>query len=331
MKHELDPWLAENLRCPRDGSTLTLVGDELVSGTDSRYPVVDGVPVMLVSGVPPTHRYCVESLEAVGRTSGSGSTVAGDGGIDPFVQDEVARTCGIMYSPLRHALTRYPIPSFPLVPGARGEPLLDIGCNWGRWCVSAAMAGFAPVGIDPSLDAVLAAGRVSRGLGLKCLFVVGDSRYLPFRSACFETVFSYSVLQHFSREDLERTLAGAGRVIAPGGRSIIQMAAKIGLRNFLSMAGRGFREPGDFEVRYWSLGDLLDTFNRHIGRSRAQAEGFFSLGSQLADVDMLPLRFRAVVYASELFVRLSRILRPLVMVADSVYLESVKDSGQGEN
>ena len=31
-------------------------------------------------------------------------------------------------------------------------------------------------------------------------FVVGDARFLPFRSGSFDYVWSYSVLQHFSRE-----------------------------------------------------------------------------------------------------------------------------------
>ena len=57
------------------------------------------------------------------------------------------------------------------------------------------------MGIDPSLDAVLAARRVSRQLGVEASFVVGDARFLPFANDSFDTVFCYSVLQHFSKEN----------------------------------------------------------------------------------------------------------------------------------
>jgi cyclopropane fatty-acyl-phospholipid synthase-like methyltransferase len=52
-------------------------------------------------------------------------------------------------------------------PGA-GKLLLDIGCSWGRWSISAARNGWCVVGIDPSLGAIMAARRAFflYGIGL---------------------------------------------------------------------------------------------------------------------------------------------------------------------
>jgi len=56
----LDPWVLEVLRCPLTGETLSgpveVDGEQvLVTPSGVRYPVVDGVPVLLVDearGVP---------------------------------------------------------------------------------------------------------------------------------------------------------------------------------------------------------------------------------------------------------------------------------------
>lgn len=53
----LDPQLLEILRCPQTRSELTLVseGDDwfLQGGSGLRYPIVDGVPVMLIDAAHP--------------------------------------------------------------------------------------------------------------------------------------------------------------------------------------------------------------------------------------------------------------------------------------
>jgi len=44
----LDPWYTANLVCPRDHGALTQAGAALVCAAGHRYPVIDGVPVMLL-------------------------------------------------------------------------------------------------------------------------------------------------------------------------------------------------------------------------------------------------------------------------------------------
>src|SRR5204863_8472237 len=126
-------------------------------------------------------------------------------------------------------LDRYPIPVLRL-PDGGGRRLLDVGCSWGRWSMAAARNGYRVVGIDPSLGAVMAARRVARDLKFDASFVVGDARFLPFVQDSFDTVFSYSVIQHFSKVDAKQAIGEIARVLAHGGTTKVQMPSQLGIR-----------------------------------------------------------------------------------------------------
>ena len=319
----MDEWLRNHLVCPRDKRPLELSGDVLTCPDGHTYRVYDGIPVMLVDDVEVTHDYITRTLEKLASDEATDRKDSLNGSqIDQFVQGEVPYTSGTLYFSVQHKLTRYPIPRTYL-PEGNGERLLDIGCNWGRWSIAAAQKGYRPVGIDPSLDAVLAARNVSRQLGVETHFVVGDARFLPFVDDSFDTVFSYSVLQHFSKENAKISLDEAARVLKPDGKALIQMPNKYGIRQYQQYRRRGFSEGEGFEVRYWTPSELLTTFEAKIGPTRMFTDCYFGLGIQASDVDLLPLHYRAIVYSSEVLRRISTIFTPLTKVADSVYLESI--------
>jgi hypothetical protein len=66
---------------------------------------------------------------------------------------------------------------------------------------------------------------------------------------------------------------------------------------------------------------LASTFRATFGSVRIVADGFFSLNPQISDVNLLPWKYRSVVYASEALRKISRVLCPLTYVADSLYVE----------
>ena len=90
-------------------------------------------------------------------------------------------------------------------------------------------------------------------------------RRLPFADASFDVVFSYSVLQHLPRGDVEDAAGEIGRVLRPGGTAWLQMPNTFGVRNLQKQALRRFRDGTGFEVRYWTPAALRRTFAR-IGR-----------------------------------------------------------------
>jgi SAM-dependent methyltransferase/uncharacterized protein YbaR (Trm112 family) len=332
----LSPGLLDKIVCPRDKQALRFEAGKLRCPDEHSYAVIEGVPILLVADARQTHSEGLRSLQVAetGDTSCIGDLETVPGQIDAFVQDWIAATNGNMYRHLIGKLEEYPIPRLRLPPG-NGASFLEIGCSWGRWCVAAARAGYRPIGIDPSLKGVRAAQRVARQLGISAVYVVADGRYLPFRDGTFQRVFSYSVLQHLSPQDVRDTLIEIGRVLSPEGNTTVQMANALGVRCLYHQLRRGFREAKAFEVRYWTPRQLRNVFEALIGPSRLSVDGFFSLNAQLSDARFLSLPYRTVVYASEALRLLSVWLPPLSYVADSLYVSSsreiIRSPGQSQS
>jgi len=313
--------LLQLLVCPRDHAPLNESNAGLVCTHGHRYPIVEGVPILLIPEAQQTHTEAVRSLQA--GTAPDVMTAPpsrpASNEIDSFVQQIIAGTNGCLYIPLIGKLTEYPIPSLRL-PRGEGKLFLEIGCNWGRWCVAAARAGYRAVGIDPSLKGIRAARTVAQQLNVEVDYVVADGRHLPFAANSFDQVFSYSVLQHLSRENVGRVLQEIARVMCGDGECLVQMPNRFGLRCLYHQARRGFREGRDFEVRYWTPRELRSTFRHVFGSARVSVDGFFSLNPQISDVQLLPRRYRPIIYASELLRAASHVFSGLTYFADSLYV-----------
>jgi len=343
----MDRGLLEILICPRhQDHPLEERGEDLVCPCGCEYPVVQGVPVLLRDDIEQTlwvanaslekarqlrslpfanPDFCLETIgvSPEQRESLAAALRSKTEDVDPVVSHLVGATNGILYHSLIGRLSSYPIPELRL-PSAKGALFLDMGCNWGRWCVAAAKRGYSPVGIDPSLGAILAARRICRQLDVNAQFIVADSRYLPFHPQVFDVAFSYSVLQHFSRDNVRTTLHEIARVLKPGGASMIQMPNALGIRSLYNQARRGFRHARGFEVRYWTPAGLKKTFESLLGPTSLSVDCFFGLGIQDSDEHLLPPRHRLVVRASRAVRSISQKFHPLQVFADSLYACSVK-------
>ena len=346
---DAESWCERNLVCPRDQQSLRSDAGALTCPTGHRYPVVEGIPVVLRDDVRQTIDVAERSLAAA-REHMRAPRAAGDlyvdtlgiaphekAGIrnaardqmkvDPVVAYLVGATSGYLYSHLIGTLERHPIPELRL-PLSSGAKFLDIGCNWGRWSIAAARKGYTVVGIDPSLGAVLAARRLCIAMGLDLHFVVADARFLPFPTGSFDVAFSYSVLQHLSREDVRRVLDGLHGVLRPGGEALIQMPNRLGLRCLYHQARRGFREGRAFEVRYWSIPELTRVFESALGPTQLSVDCYFGLGLQRSDENLMRPLGRAAVRVSDGLRRASERLPAMRHVADSIYVRAV-NRGQG--
>lgn len=344
-----DKWLLDNLVCPREHGSLSVLGSKLICPAGHEYPVIKGVPVMILADLEQTgpigsassellqlvyqeseqkykDDYFLDTLSLGGEHMAAlkrAIETAQLGEVDPVVRYMVSETCGNLYRPLVGRLSTYPIPELRL-PEGRGKLHLDLGCSWGRWSVAASRKGYQPIGVDFSLGAVLAARRVCSHIGAQGVFVVADVRYLPFRSGLFDVVFSYSVLQHFSKEDAKMALREAARVLKEDGASLIQMANALGLRSLQLQMRRRFREGRGFEVRYWTLPELRRTFSQLLGPSSVSADAYGGLGIQRSDIRMLTPARRMLVHCSELLRKLSTHLPWMRYFADSLYVRSIR-------
>ena len=335
------------LCCPKDCSSLVRQSDDVLScGQGHRYPIFDSVPVLLRDDTAQTIDLAWASLARARSEPGSidgrdpdlyleslgvsdaEKTMAvqlarANGEIDPVVSVLISATNGISYKHLIGTLSEYPIPVIR-VPSTRSRVLLDIGCSWGRWSIAAARKGYHVFGIDPSLSAIMAAKRVAKQINLSIDYICGDARYLPFSDNGFDAVFSYSVIQHFSKTDAQQVLTEIGRVLKPSGSCLIQMPNYLGVRSLFNLARRKFAIGNGFEVRYWSISELRHTFASQIGPPELSVHCFFGLGLEPSDAHLMSHHVRWVVYISESLRKLSMKIPLLTHLADSVYVAAVK-------
>jgi hypothetical protein len=101
------------------------------------------------------------------------------------------------------------------------------------------------------------------------------------------------------------------------------MANFLGIRSLYHQLRRKFREPRDFDVRYWSVRELLTTFEKAIGDTSISIDCFFGLGLQMSDREFMPPIPRLAVMLSEVLRKSSGKIGALRYLADSVYVTSI--------
>jgi SAM-dependent methyltransferase len=319
----VDQNLLAILRCPASGQKLEIDAEGLTTIDGShRYPVVAGIPCLIPALVNPTHVGNARRRDE-NRRLGSETVDVSDDAIYSFIDATIVRTGGNLFRGSR-LNAAYPIAKFP--DGFLDGPILDIGCNWGRWTIGGAQTGHRMIGVDTGLRALLCAQELSRKLvpGRIPSFVLADARTLPFSAESIAGVFSYSVLQHFSKENMMVSLGEIQRVLRQGGRSLIQMPNRRALRSLLVLARRGFSEGSEFDVRYYSISELLQLFTQHIGRSDWRVDCFLGLNVHAHDRKFVRPSRRLIIDIAEALRRASETLPFLRRYADSVLVSSVK-------
>lgn len=281
------------LICPKHRYPLT----DLICPANHTYSSFRGIPILLRDDVVDVHENATRSLNQVRGLI----EVEGPG----YIDKAVASTCGILYRPLINRMTEYPIPDIPLPPG--NGSLLDVGCGWGRWVVAAARKGYSVVGVDVSLDALVAAKELCEKYRIDARLVCADARYLPFDDNAFDRAYSFGVLHHFDKPDARLAIGEMKRV---AGSRLIQLAGNNGIRTLFNKVKRGFRDAQGAEVRYWTPSEL-----REIGKITPHA--YLGTGIIASDARYLPLKYRAIISISEFAKRMS-LLRE---VADSYWVE----------
>src|SRR5438094_10008876 len=101
--------------------------------------------------------------------------------------------------------------------GFGGKRVLDVGCGGGILAETLAAEGAVVTGIDPSEKSLAVARDHARRSGVTIDYRRGTAEDLGGAGleGTFDLVFAVDVLEHV--DDLERTIAGIARVLAPGG------------------------------------------------------------------------------------------------------------------
>ncbi|HEX5422642.1 MAG TPA: class I SAM-dependent methyltransferase [Candidatus Acidoferrales bacterium] len=306
------------LWCPEHNAGVRSADGQLVCEAGHDIPIECGVPVFAAD---PRREPTPLNMPAMDvRTQPSA--------VDEFVDDWIVNTNGNLCWRVRGRLPRYPIPAWPARPASKPDgTLVDIGCSWGRWTIAAARSGYATWGIDVHINALWAARRVTRELGVQSDFACCDAAHLPFRPNSIDFVFSYSVLQHLAKDAVRTVLKEIARILRPGGTCLVQLPNAFGAMSLLRRARRGFREAaaGTFEMRYWKRREIQHAF-RDAGLSDVHfgAEGFFLQNTQRDDSDLLSTAGAMAMRTSLALRDLANRAPALVRFADSLWVEAKK-------
>tara|TARA_X000001036_G_scaffold395472_1_gene396461 strand:- start:349 stop:1356 length:1008 start_codon:yes stop_codon:yes gene_type:complete len=330
-------WLSKIISCPRCMKDLNIEKDKFICQAGCTYPIVDGIPIFILQDFDQTHESGVKNtLKIISEFKNSDSeNIRLVNDLHPYVQKNIGGTSGNLYSPLIGKLKSYPIPRLRVKFAENTDSIfLDVGSNWGRWSVAAAKKGYKVIGIDPSIEGIFAAREVAKSLNVKAEFMVADARFLPFKKESIDMVFSYSVLQHFSKKNAKKSLSSFGEVLKERGECFIQMPNKYGIKSIFNQLKRALLKKENlatwykhnFRIRYWTIKELMNTFSEKIGPSKSSVDGYFGLGIQISDLSILPLRYKLIVLTSEMLRKVSLKVPFIKNFADSIYIRSIKKS-----
>jgi ubiquinone/menaquinone biosynthesis C-methylase UbiE len=117
--------------------------------------------------------------------------------------------------------------------GARpGDHVVDVGCGPGAAARFAAREGARVTGVDPARVMLGMARRLTRA-SAGVTYLEGTAESLPLPDASATVVWTIASVHHW--HDVDRGLAEARRVLAPGGRFLaMERRARPGARGFAS-------------------------------------------------------------------------------------------------
>ena len=157
-------------------------------------------------------------------------------------------------------------------------------------------------------------------------FALADARYLPFAVESFDGAFSYSTIQHFSRQNALIILDNIARVLKPGGKTVIQMPNIGGISARLrAIRGVDLREGSEFDVRWYSLGELTQIFAEHIGNSNWSIDCFLGLNVHARDKKHVKRIRKLVIHAASIAEFVARKIPVARNFSDSVFVNSTKE------
>ncbi|MDP2315330.1 MAG: methyltransferase domain-containing protein [Pseudomonadota bacterium] len=173
------------------------------------------------------------------------------------------------------------------LPLKRGDRVLEIGGHRSGllpWLERT--RGITGSGLDISPVWVAAQNAAARARGSDTLWVLGDAEALPFADQSFAAVVAFDVFEHLTH--LDRALAEAFRVLAPGGRLVVHMPVQD-----IDGSFDGFqraRDPADYAARQASVGHFHERMpTRRQMRTRMEGVGFQVLDMQSFNVWIQPL------------------------------------------
>ena len=225
-------WLVPLLCCPRcrAGLVLTPSGSDPEQGIlghaevgcDERYPVIDGIPRLLLGDArSAVVRRRAEWFASDASREALGRSWSGAGGIGDVVSDfdyEWSRYSAGRTPDLDRVFDMY----FDLMTPqhfADRLTVLDGGCGAGRWALAVAGRGPRVIAVDLGFSVEIA--KRNAGPSERLAFVQADLAALPLREGAVDWAYSLGVLHHIV--DPARALARIAAAVRPSGDLLLYL------------------------------------------------------------------------------------------------------------
>jgi ubiquinone/menaquinone biosynthesis C-methylase UbiE len=149
-------------------------------------------------------------------------------------------------------------------PDKKVDKILDIGYGGGTFLVSLSKLARKVSGIDLH-DEIDSVHTILDRENVKASLYKASALDLPFENNSFDTISCISVLEHFTDQELDRSLKEIKRVLKPNGKAVIGFPTKNFISNFIIKHILGF-EPSDIHPSghteiFSAIGNNWLTFN----------------------------------------------------------------------
>lgn len=247
-----------------------------------------------------------------------------------IIQQQIAATNGIQYVDKVGKMQDYPAFELPVKKVDSGI-MLDIGCGWGRWLIAAEKKGYIPVGIDLRLEFCESAIETLRHNKSNGYAVVADLKELPFKNCTFDFIWSFSVIQHTHKERLMSCLGHIHRILKGGGFAKLEFPNKDGFRNKRGPVKKAELTAPDYDswdVRYYTIEQYHRFFTSVFNNFRYTAHSFLGIGVLKEDLKYVSFKNKILCGISLGFTALTKIIKPLKIIADSLYIKVYKEGDE---
>jgi SAM-dependent methyltransferase/uncharacterized protein YbaR (Trm112 family) len=224
--------LLDRLRCPRCRGSLVVDGPVLAcGGCGTRYPVVEGIPILLEADQDADHDE-LEHLVGQGGTHKHAQAAFFDEASAAEFEITRPRGAASLYSWLLGEKLRLAMDGLePLV--SDGVVLVVCGGS-GMDADFYARAGARVINADISLGAARRSQERARRYGLDITAVVADAERLPFEDRSVHVVAVHDGLHHLEHPDhaireMARVAASAVSITEPADAAITRLAVRAGL------------------------------------------------------------------------------------------------------
>lgn len=167
----------KNIRCPICKGQLSFNTELRCPDCAIDYPIVDGIPVLLLDTNTPNMEQNVQKEKDFYENMFANLSGFEDGHCIVYGHDKI----------------------YKFMEEIERGTIIEVGCGGGHHSVNLSQRGFKVTAIDLSLNGLRAAKKLAEHEGEEIAFLCGDIKQLPFEDREFDICFCSLVLHHFIR------------------------------------------------------------------------------------------------------------------------------------